>query len=79
MHVFTLDRHLLPYPTAAEPFVAGLMLHAAWGGADCSKPVKRPCAHALGGLRHTPPEPFTHIGPDKLDLNLSKPNFHMGR
>jgi hypothetical protein len=56
-----------------------LLCCTAWSGLDCSQPVKRPCTPSLGGLRRKQAAPFSHIGPDKLDLNMSKPAFGYGR
>jgi hypothetical protein len=51
---------------------------AAWGGPACAEPRTLPCTNRLGGLRETG-KMYSHIGPDKLDLNLSNPRFEYGR
>lgn len=51
---------------------------AAWGGPACAEPRQLPCTNRLGGLRETG-KTYSHIGPDKLDLNLSNPRFEYGR
>jgi hypothetical protein len=55
-----------PLPTGAQ-------------GSDCSQPHKRPCTNRVGGYSTPDKKPFSHIGPDMRDLNITAPGWTASR
>ncbi|GIL77471.1 hypothetical protein Vretimale_2966 [Volvox reticuliferus] len=49
---------------------------AGWTGPGCKTPFKRPCANRQRDPFERRTEPYSHIGPDKRDLDLGAPNIN---
>ncbi|KAG2444184.1 hypothetical protein HYH02_009122 [Chlamydomonas schloesseri] len=52
---------------------------AGWTGHGCKTRQKRPCTNHFRTPEDPNPEPLSHIGPDKRDLNWTEPGFTPSR
>ncbi|KXZ53465.1 hypothetical protein GPECTOR_7g915 [Gonium pectorale] len=52
---------------------------AGWRGPGCKTRQKRPCTNLYRSPEDKNPEPMSHIGPDKRDVNWTAPNISPSR